>query len=218
MTTHPMPAPLTQRERNRLRTRNDILDAAAQLLSEDGYAGTALEKIGRVAGLARGTIYAHFPSGREEIVRCAYLRQAEAVIQRGKALRADVHGAPERIAALARALTEASADPRGRFYGVMGPDLATVLAGVTGSASRSFENFIRDDLAAARTAGGLGPTADIEALTIALSGALRASGARAAADPGCIEAQVEAIRLLVRGLLSAHQTSTEETSPERSTP
>jgi len=195
--------PMTQRERNRVRTRNDILDAAAQLLSDAGYSGTTLQEVSRLAGIARGTVYAHFPAGRDEIVRAVYLRLADQVAERGNELHAQADGLEMRIRALARALTEASADPKGRFYGIMGADLAPVLAGVTGTASRSFENYIRDDLAMALHEGLLVPGADIEALTVALSGALRASGSRAATDPDSVEDQVNAIGALVRGLLAA---------------
>lgn len=196
------PAVMTQRERNRVRTRNDILDAAAQLLSEAGYSDTTLQEISRLAGIARGTVYAYFPSGRDEIVRAVYLRLADEVTQRGTALHAQAEGLEMRICALARALTEASADPKGRFYGIMGADLVPVLAGVTGTASRSFENYIRDDLTVAFHEGLLVPEADVEALTVALSGALRASGSRAAADPDSVEEQIRAIGALVRGLMT----------------
>lgn len=208
-----IPAITSQRERNRLRTRNDIMDAAAQLLSDGGYAGTALEKIAGLAGIARGTIYAHFPGGREEIVRAVYLRLAEAVLHRGAELREEAEGLVERTRALARALTEASADPRGRFYGIMGPDLAPVLAGVTGTASRSFENFLRDDLILAQQEGRLVPGADTDALANTLNGALRAAGTRAATDPEAVEAQIHAIGLLAAGLLRPEETSTNGEQP-----
>jgi len=202
------PAITSQRERNRLRTRNDILDAAAQLLGESGYAGTALEKIAALAGIARGTIYAHFPAGREEIVRAVYLRLAESVVERGVELRGQAEGLVDRTRALARALLEASADPRGRFYGIMGPDLAPILAGVTGTASRSFENFIRDDLLIAQQEGRLVPGADADALAEILNGALRAAGARAATEPESLETRIDAIGLLVAGLLNRPEPST----------
>ena len=74
---------LSLRERNRLRTRSDILDAAAEMLGEGGYAGLALEEVSQRAGLSRGTVYAHFPGGRDDVVREVYLRVADAVHARG---------------------------------------------------------------------------------------------------------------------------------------
>jgi len=199
-------APLPLRERNRLRTRADILDAAAEALGEGGYAATTLEELSRRAGLARGTLYAHFPGGREEIVRAVYLRVAEEVDERGRALRALEHGAPDRIAALARALTERTATPSGRFYGNTAADVVPLLDGVTGGTSAAFEDLIRADLAAERDAGRLAAGADLDALTIAFSGALRASAARSAVAPEVVDAQVDAIRHLARGLIAAEDT------------
>ncbi|NKX49166.1 TetR/AcrR family transcriptional regulator [Arthrobacter deserti] len=193
---------LPLRERNRLRTRADILDAAAEILSGSGYAGTTLEELSRQAGIARGTLYAHFPGGREEIVREVYLRIAETVYVRGIGLREATQDTAGRIAALARALVEATSTPAGRFYGVMGADIVPVLSGVMGGTSRSFEDLIRLDLSAARAAGRLREDADVDALAAAFSGAIRASGARAATGPGTAEQQVAAVKLLAQGLLS----------------
>lgn len=201
MSTTTQPLPL--RERNRRRTRADILDAAAEALGEGGYAATTLEELSRRAGLARGTLYAHFPGGREEIVRAVYLRIAEEVDERGRALRELQAGAPERIAALARALTERTATASGRFYGSAAADVVPVLADVAGGTSTAFEALIREDLAAERDAGALEPGADLDALTTALSGALRASAARTALAPQTVDAQVDAVRSLTRGLLAA---------------
>lgn len=191
---------LPLRERNRLRTRSDILDAAAELLGESGYAGTALEEVSQRAGLARGTLYAHFPGGREEIVRETYLRTADAVYVKGISLREEARDVAGRITALAQAYVEATSTPAARFYGVLGPDIVPVLAGVRRT-SQSFETLIRLDLSAARAAGQLKEDADIDALATALSGAIRASGARAAIEPHSAKQQVAAIKLLAQGLL-----------------
>lgn len=189
------------RERNRLRTRSDILDAAAEILGDSGYAGFALEEVSQRAGLSRGTLYAHFPGGRDEVVREVYLRVADAVYVRGISLREEARDVAGRITALARAYVEATSTPAGRFYGVMGPDVVPVLSGVRRT-SVSFEALIRLDLSAARAAGQLKDDPDIDALATALSGAIRASGARAATEPQYAEQQVAAVKLLVQGLIS----------------
>ncbi|GAA3678031.1 hypothetical protein GCM10023081_15370 [Arthrobacter ginkgonis] len=194
---------LPLRERNRLRTRADILDAAAEILSESGYAGTTVEELSQRAGLARGTLYAHFPGGREEIVRETYLRIADAVYVRGISLREQAVEVPDRIAALARALLEAAATPAGRFYGVMGSDMVAVLTGtgVPVGTSKSFEDLIRRDLEEARAAARLRADAPTAALATAFSGAIGAAGTKVAADPDSAEQQIAAIRLLAQGLL-----------------
>ena len=193
---------LSLRERNKLRARADILDAAAELLSEAGYAGTTLEELSQRAGLSRRTVYAYVPEGRDQIVQEVYLRISSRVYDRGSTLRAEAHGLVDRITALARALVEATSTPAGRFYGVMGPDIVPVLSNVLGLTSKSFEELIKMDLSAAQTAGQLPDDVAVDALATALTGATRACGARAAAVPGTAEQQIAAIRLLTQGLLS----------------
>jgi TetR/AcrR family transcriptional regulator, cholesterol catabolism regulator len=55
--------PLTKSER----TRQRILDAAAEVLAEQGYAGARLTDIAGRAGMQAGSLYYHFAS-REELV------------------------------------------------------------------------------------------------------------------------------------------------------
>lgn len=47
-------------------TRQAVLDAALQVMSRRGYAGTRLEDIARAAKVTRGAIYHHFP-GKPEL-------------------------------------------------------------------------------------------------------------------------------------------------------
>lgn len=193
--------PLSVRERNRMRTRGDILDTAAELLGSEGYAATALEVLSQRSGVSRGTIYSHFPGGREEIVREVYLRIADGVYVRGISLRDALTHPGERITALAFALVEATKEPAGRFYGVMGPDLVSALSGVLGSTSRSFEELIAQDLKHAQADGTLAQDAPTEVLAATITGAIRAAGATAASKPENAEQAVEAVRLLIDGLL-----------------
>lgn len=44
------------------RRREEILDAAARVFADSGYAGTDLDVVARAVGVAKGTIYRYFPS------------------------------------------------------------------------------------------------------------------------------------------------------------
>jgi TetR/AcrR family transcriptional repressor of lmrAB and yxaGH operons len=193
--------PLPLRERNRLRTRGDILDAAAVLLGSEGFGGTTVEALSRNSGVSRGTIYAHFPGGREEIVQEVYQRIADAVNVQGVSLREGLDDPAARIAALATALVQATSAPEGRFYGVMGPDVVPVVSQIMGSTSRSFQALISQDLGDARAAGRLPEEAPVEALAAALVGAIRNAGAMAALEPEKSDQLVDAVRWLADGLL-----------------
>lgn len=57
------------------------LSAAARLMRQQGYHGTALHDILAVAGSPRGSLYFHFPRGKEEIGEAALTLAGEAVRQ-----------------------------------------------------------------------------------------------------------------------------------------
>jgi TetR/AcrR family transcriptional repressor of lmrAB and yxaGH operons len=52
-------------------SKQRIQDAALELLSRHGYAGTGIKAISAAAGLPYGSIYHHFPGGKEELVAAA---------------------------------------------------------------------------------------------------------------------------------------------------
>lgn len=53
-------------EGKRARTRAKLVQAAAEVIREKGYGGTALEEVARRAGMTRGAIYGNFKN-REEL-------------------------------------------------------------------------------------------------------------------------------------------------------
>lgn len=54
--------PTSRRDRNKLRTRLRILEAARALFTEKGVAGTTIEDLADVADVARATFFNYFPS------------------------------------------------------------------------------------------------------------------------------------------------------------
>lgn len=72
-TETPIPPPTTRGERK----REHLLQAAAAVLAERGYAATTMAEIAERAGTQAGSLYYHFPS-REELI--------EAVLRRGVSL------------------------------------------------------------------------------------------------------------------------------------
>ncbi|MBV8851743.1 MAG: TetR/AcrR family transcriptional regulator [Methylobacteriaceae bacterium] len=60
-------------------TREKTLAAAAKLFREHGYEGTALHDILDAAKTPRGSLYFHFPRGKEEIGEAALTLAANAV-------------------------------------------------------------------------------------------------------------------------------------------
>jgi TetR/AcrR family transcriptional repressor of lmrAB and yxaGH operons len=59
-------------------SKRKTLVAAAKLFRQQGYHGTALHDILAAAGSPRGSLYFHFPKGKEEIGEAALAIAAEA--------------------------------------------------------------------------------------------------------------------------------------------
>ncbi len=62
-------------------SKGKTLAAAAKLLRQQGYHGTALHDILVASGSPRGSLYFHFPGGKEQIGEAALALSAEAVRQ-----------------------------------------------------------------------------------------------------------------------------------------
>jgi TetR/AcrR family transcriptional repressor of lmrAB and yxaGH operons len=60
-------------------TRDRIIDTTSRLLRQKGFRGTGLSEIIAVSGAPRGSIYFHFPDGKDQIVREAMLREVERI-------------------------------------------------------------------------------------------------------------------------------------------
>lgn len=64
---------MTRRERERLRRREEIIDAAEKLFFEKGYSDTTIEEIGKAAEYSRRTLYTYFRS-KDDLYMAVHLR------------------------------------------------------------------------------------------------------------------------------------------------
>ena len=60
---------LNRRERKTLRTRREIVRAAAELVLEDGYERATIARIAERADLATRTVTTRFPSKEDDLLR-----------------------------------------------------------------------------------------------------------------------------------------------------
>jgi len=194
--------PLGLRERNRIRTRDEILVAMSILLGEQSFESITIDEVAQQAGVSRGTIYSYFPDGREQLIRDAYRRIAEKVVERGSAGRESHQDATTRIMSLARALAHETATAEGRFYGLMGTATFGPLGGVTGSASGAFHTMLTEDLLQARDEGRISAEAPAEELAVLISGAIREIGASVARDPQRADQLIAALQVTCDALFA----------------
>lgn len=74
---------MTRTHRPAAQRREEILDAAHALFTTKGFQPTTMEDILKVVGIAKGTLYYHFPS-KEQILRALVLRIVGQVEQRAR--------------------------------------------------------------------------------------------------------------------------------------
>jgi AcrR family transcriptional regulator len=63
-------------------SRDDMIRAAIELLCERGYAGTSFGDVLERSGAPRGSIYHHFPGGKQQLVTEAVQRYTAGVLRR----------------------------------------------------------------------------------------------------------------------------------------
>lgn len=83
--------------------REEILDAAHTLFTTKGFQPTTMEDILKVVGIAKGTLYYHFPS-KEQILKALVLRIVGQVEQRARKIAASPAPAIEKLIALMAAM------------------------------------------------------------------------------------------------------------------
>lgn len=77
----PSPQPLSVREQNRLRIRGAIARAAMQSFASTGIADTTMDHIAEQAGVARATVFKHFPNKNAIVTAIIELMDADLLQQ-----------------------------------------------------------------------------------------------------------------------------------------
>lgn len=193
--------PLSLRERNRLRTRQELLDAALEVFAESGYGSATVETIAARAGASKVTLYTYFPQGREELFRELYEQVNSNLIEKASEIYAAEGRFNTRIVALAEALMDIAEKPLiGRFYSIDDPALDTALNPVRGHASRFIANLIAKDLASAQELRLLRTSAPPAAIAELLVGSMRTALSEVARDEVTSGDILQAMEALVSGL------------------
>lgn len=161
------------RERRRQRTREEIVTAALTVIAERGLVQATIDRVSAESAVARGTVYAHFPGGRDELLRAAYAQLGRSLVERTVEAVSAAEGWRAQLAAHARALFELATDANiGHFYNVSGPTLITggIERGIGSGASIV---TIRDSLRRAQDQGEVVSAIEAETVASLLVGALR---------------------------------------------
>lgn len=189
------------RSRQRERTRGELISAALSAFDDLGYPAVTIEEIAARAGAAKGTVYTHFPEGRDGLFREVYTEASQRTIERAQELHDEASDLSEQIAALAQATLETASEPiLGTFFLVSGPGLAQAMGPVLGQTSRAFTEILTADLKGAALADGVVP----QAVAPLLVGAIREAGMLVCRGAMTADDAISGIRTLAEGLLHGH--------------
>ncbi|MBS3181553.1 MULTISPECIES: TetR family transcriptional regulator [Leucobacter] len=188
------------RERRQERTRHELVDAVLEIIAEGGLPDATIERVSEVSGISRGTVYAHYPGGRDALLRDAYARLGRELVERTRAAAAAANDWRESLLAHASAMFDLAADARlGHFYNVSGPTLV-VDGAERGIGSGASAAMIGDTLLAAQRGGAVSAEVDARATAVLLVGALRESAIGIASTPSGSTTYFAAFTRLIDGL------------------
>ncbi|WP_170286242.1 TetR/AcrR family transcriptional regulator [Nocardioides rubriscoriae] len=190
--------------------REQMTLGAAQLLSRAGLAEASFRNVVALTGAPRGSIYHHFPGGKDEMVAEAMRTVGVRVV--GALQRAEVEAPVDVLAVLAglfrRVLVDSACDAGCAVAAVAGSDAAGPLA--SQAATEVFTSWV-SALTACFESAGVDParSAGLATLTLAtVEGALVT--ARAAGEVAPYDLAVDELSRLLGGAADARATSGRE--------
>jgi len=151
-----------------LRSRRTVLDVTTQLLFERGFGGATVDEISRRSGVAKTTIYRHWPT-RTDLLRdaCSTLSTPLATPDTGS-FQSDVAALMANLADILRSAKWTSVLPSIIDAAERDPDVADLYSKLQRGYSSPFETAIKRAL----QKGELPPNADAAVLIAALTGPL----------------------------------------------
>lgn len=164
--------PTERTEARRLATRERIVAAAHELVSEGGYVNAPVASVAERAGVAVGTVYRHFPSKSElfaEVFRRASQREVDAMA--AAAGTGDGATAAERIAAGTEAFARRALAGRRLAWALLAEPVDPAVEAERLHFRHSYRNVIAAVLGDGIESGEL-PAQDSEASAAALVGAI----------------------------------------------
>ena len=194
----------TTRQQRQQRTREALLDAAAEVFASHGYRGASVPAIAQEAGVSTGAIYSNF-SGKQEL----FLAMIERVVQAGADARAksvaDIDDRGQLIAELVASWTRTVDDQPGVvlllvefwLYALRNPPLDEVVADFLTEVRANFATSLLD-------AGAVDDPAQAERIAVALQAVAYGYAMQRLADPDAAPQVrlVEAVDWILTGATS----------------
>lgn len=194
--------PLPLRQRQQLRTRQDLVQASIDVIAANGLEKATIERITARSGVSRATLYAHFPGGRSDLIAAAYSAVGEDLIEAAERDAARQEDWVDRLCAYPRAMLDLAARPQlSLFYNVSGPQQVGIGKRRGSASQRSLDAFVHE-LTQAQERDQVRSGIDVEAIAGLLIGAIREAGIDASRDPSSASRNLDAFRQLLQGMAS----------------
>ncbi|MVN85642.1 TetR family transcriptional regulator [Deinococcus sp. HMF7620] len=151
-----------------LRSRAAILQVTLDLLTEQGLGGMSIDEVARRSGIAKTTIYRHWPTRSALILDACALLSAHMDVPATGHLHEDITALLTSIAAQLQSSRWSSVLPSVMDAAERDADLAAVYSQLQHSHAQAVRMVLTD----ARTRGALPDAADVDLLTAGLLGTL----------------------------------------------
>ncbi|MGO4103494.1 TetR/AcrR family transcriptional regulator [Leifsonia sp. YAF41] len=192
------------RKRRQQRVREDLIAATVNLVSTGDLAAATIDRITAESGMSRATLYAHYPAGRDDLLRDTYNAVGSALLAQARQGASSAETWNAKILAYAAAMLEFSTDPRlGSFYNISGPHLVGFRA-ERGIGSQGFFDAFCEQLRDAVSAGAIDASIDVESTATLLTGSLRDAGIETSRNPARASAFLDSFDRLLVGLTASH--------------
>ncbi|MFF1923742.1 TetR/AcrR family transcriptional regulator [Streptomyces sp. NPDC058221] len=204
---HPAPPPTTKGQA----TRERIVRAAAQLMFDQGAAGTSTPAIRDAAGVSSSQIY-HYFANKQALTRAVIEYQTEAVVGGQEQLLARLDSVEalrawrDMVVGVQRSMHWTGGCPLGSLASELAQQDADARTALAASFSR-WSDAIRDGLARMAERGALRPEADPDSLALALLAALQGGLllGQAQRSSAALEAGLDAIITLITHHVADHR-------------
>lgn len=190
-------------------TRRRLVERAAELFTERGYAGTSLDEVVAAAKVTKGALYHHY-SGKQALFEAAFEATEDAAVKEIQAKVRKVKDPWERASAGVRAFLEVCREPRFRRIVMQEGPVVLGFERFREADERNTYGLVKGMVEAVLKSYPV-PTGIIETFTRVFYGAMTAAGMSvvSADDPELAAQEVETvIGMLLAGLRQLADTDT----------
>lgn len=200
-------------------TRRTLVECAAQLFTEHGYAGTSLDEIVAAARVTKGALYHHY-SGKQALFEAVFETTEDAAVQTISKQVRRVKDPWERASVGVRAFMDVCREPRFRRIVMQEGPVALGFERFREADERNTYGLVRDIVQLVLRPYRV-PTGIVETFTRVFYGALTAAGMSVAMaeDPETAGNEVEVvIGILLAGLRSLAESDDDLLQPAATSP